>query len=95
MQAILLLHGAIGAADQLSRLKEELADSFSVLCLNFSGHGGSAFADEEFSIHLFASEVITFLDKKKIDSTHIFGYSMGGYVAMYLAKNHPQKIKKK
>ena len=94
MQAILLLHGAIGAAEQLSKLKEELADSFAVLCLNFSGHGGSGFADEEFSIPFFASEVITFLDKKKIESISIFGYSMGGYVAMYLAKHHPQKIKK-
>ncbi len=94
MKTILLLHGAIGAADQLSKLKEELADSFSVFCLNFSGHGGSAFADEEFSIRLFATEAVAFLDKNKIDNIHIFGYSMGGYVAMYLAKNHPLRIKK-
>jgi pimeloyl-ACP methyl ester carboxylesterase len=94
MQAILLLHGAIGAADQLSGLEEELTDSFAVHRLNFSGHGGSAVVDDGFSIPHFASDVIAFLDKKGIDSIHIFGYSMGGYVAMYLAKHHPQKIKK-
>ena len=94
MQAILLLHGAIGAVDQLSRLEEELAGSFSVHSVNFSGHGGSPFAAEAFSIKFFAEEVIAFLDKKEIESISIFGYSMGGYVAMYLAKHHPQKIKK-
>jgi pimeloyl-ACP methyl ester carboxylesterase len=94
MQSILLLHGAIGAADQLLQLQGELADSFSVHRLNFSGHGGSPYAAEPFSIKLFAAEVIAFLDKHQISSIHIFGYSMGGYVAMYLAKYHPERVNK-
>jgi pimeloyl-ACP methyl ester carboxylesterase len=94
MQPILLLHGAIGAADQLSGLEEKLADSFAVHSINFSGHGGFPLTAENFSIKLFASEVIAFLDKKGINSIGIFGYSMGGYVAMYLAKYHPERINK-
>jgi pimeloyl-ACP methyl ester carboxylesterase len=94
MQQILLLHGAIGAMDQLSVLENELAPSYIVHRLNFSGHGGSPFADEAFSIPLFAKEVVSFLDKKEIEAISIFGYSMGGYVAMYLAKYHPQRIHK-
>ncbi len=94
MQAILLLHGAIGAADQLSRLEEELTGSFAVHRLSFSGHGGSPLTAENFSMKLFATEVIEFLDKKGIASISIFGYSMGGYVAMYLAKYHPEIINK-
>lgn len=94
MQQLLLLHGAIGALDQLSDLEINLADSFVVHRLNFSGHGGFQATDQPFSIHLFAEEVLSFLDKKQIDAINIFGYSMGGYVAFYLAKHHPQKIKK-
>lgn len=94
MQQILLLHGAIGAMDQLSELENELADSFEVNRLNFSGHGDSPFSGEPFSIALFAEEVVSFLDKKKIETISIFGYSMGGYVAMYLAKHHPQRVHK-
>ena len=94
MEHILLLHGAIGSKDQLLPFEQKLAGSFKVHRFNFSGHGGSSFVGEEFSINLFASEVITFLNKKKIDSINILGYSMGGYVAIYLAKHHPQKIKK-
>jgi pimeloyl-ACP methyl ester carboxylesterase len=94
MEYILLLHGAIGSKDQLMDLETELADSFTVHNLNFSSHGGSPQIDEAFSINGFASEVIAFLNKKEIESINIFGYSMGGYVAMYLAKHHPQRIKK-
>ncbi len=94
MQTILLLHGAIGDADQLSRLENELSDSFAVLPFNFSGHGGSPYAAESFSMELFAAEIIAFLDNKGIPSINIFGYSMGGYVAMYLAKYHPERVNK-
>lgn len=94
MQHILLLHGAIGSKAQLCKLQEKLAGSFLVHSLNFSGHGGFGVSNEAFSIELFASEVIAFLDKKGIESIHIFGYSMGGYVAMYLAKHHRERIKR-
>jgi pimeloyl-ACP methyl ester carboxylesterase len=94
MQAILLLHGAIGASDQLLQQEEELKVSFSVYRLNFSGHGGSPFSANPFSIELFAADVIEFLDKEGIQTINIFGYSMGGYVAMYLAKYHPERVNK-
>lgn len=94
MEPVLLLHGAIGSKEQLTTLEQTLANSFVVHSFSFSGHGGSPPIDEGFSIGLFASEVITFLDKKGIDCINIFGYSMGGYVALYLAKHHPQRIKK-
>ena len=94
MQQLLLLHGAIGAMDQLSELEIYLADSFFVHRLNFSGHGGYPATHQPFSIRLFSQDVINFLDKKGIETINIFGYSMGGYVAMYLAKHHPQRIQK-
>lgn len=94
MEHILLLHGAIGSKDQLMPVEKNLADSFSVYSLNFSGHGDSPSIEDPFSIAGFASEIITLLNQQEIESINVFGYSMGGYVAMYLAKYHPQRIKK-
>lgn len=93
MKHILLLHGAIGAKDQLIPLSEKLKDRFTVHAINFSGHGGEAMPDK-FSIELFAKDVLNYLEKNKIEKINIFGYSMGGYVALYLAKHHPEKIGK-
>lgn len=94
MQNILLLHGAIGAKDQLQPLANALKDKYIVHTLNFSGHGGEPFVTEDFSIPLFADEVLKYLQQQKIESINIFGYSMGGYVAMYFAKYQPQMVNK-
>lgn len=94
MEQVLLLHGAIGSKEQLETLKQKLAGSFIVHSLNFSGHGTDTDTGTPFSIGLFASEVIAFLEKHSIKSIHIFGYSMGGYVAVYLAKHFPERTGK-
>ncbi|MDX1939355.1 MAG: alpha/beta fold hydrolase [Saprospiraceae bacterium] len=92
-ESLLLLHGALGSAAQLQLLKALLSKHFTVYTLDFSGHGGEPFKSD-FSIAAFADEVLTFLDVNIIEKTHIFGYSMGGYVALHLAKLYPDKIDK-
>lgn len=94
MQELLLLHGAIGSLDQFIDLDRSLEDSFIVHSINFNGHGGSSMNSKPFSIKLFADEVLLFLNKHEIETVHVFGYSMGGYVAMYLANHHPHRINK-
>jgi pimeloyl-ACP methyl ester carboxylesterase len=93
MNSLLLLHGAIGAKDQLLPLAEILKNNFDVHTISFSGHGGEPLPTS-FNIEKFADDVLTYLKQKNISKTTIFGYSMGGYVALYLAKHHPDKIEK-
>lgn len=93
MQHLLLLHGAIGAADQLQPIAAALKNKYIVHTLNFSGHGGEQDV-RDFLIESFADDVLNYLRKHGIEKTNIFGYSMGGYVALYLAKHHPEKINK-
>ncbi|QNA43113.1 alpha/beta fold hydrolase [Lacibacter sediminis] len=90
MKHLLLLHGAIGAKDQLQPLADLLKNDFVVHVFNFSGHGGKPFAEEPFSIQAFASELEEYVIMQKIQQASVFGYSMGGYVALYLAKQQPQ-----
>jgi len=92
MQHLLLLHGAIGSSTQLQPLRAALADEFHVHLFDFPGHGGKPAT--EFSIAAFASAVTEYLKQQQIKSVHIFGYSMGGYVAMYLAKQQPQSVQR-
>ncbi|MEO1051096.1 MAG: alpha/beta hydrolase [Bacteroidota bacterium] len=92
MENILLLHGALGAKSQLTPLEEALSNDFSVGSMDFSGHGGSALPDA-FDIRVFAQDVLNWMDDQELSATHIFGYSMGGYVGTYLARHHPERIK--
>ena len=92
-EKLLLLHGALGSKKQFNSLTRELTNSNNVYTLNFEGHGGKP-GDEDFSIELFTRNVIEFLDHNTIDNINIFGYSMGGYVALNTALNIPGKISK-
>lgn len=89
---MLLLHGAIGSSAQLIPLANKLSEKFKVHTLDFSGHGGREIPSEDFSIKLFANDVLEWMDKNSIQTTDIFGYSMGGYVALYLARHFPEKV---
>ncbi len=94
MQKLLFLHGALGSQAHFSAVKANLSNDFEMYSFNFKGHGGSEMPDGDFSIQNFAEEVIAFLNQNKIQKTNIFGYSMGGYVGLYLAKNFPERIDK-
>lgn len=83
---LLLLHGALGSADQLAPLAECLQDQFKVHCFTFSGHGGKGDLQQLFSIENFALELEQWLQANGLRAIPVFGYSMGGYVALYLAQ---------
>ena len=91
---LLLLHGALGAAYQFEKFRGELENVFDVYQFDFTGHGKEPAYEGKFSIELFRENVLSFITKKKIESVNIFGYSMGGFVALYLALQHPEKVAK-
>lgn len=90
--SLLLLHGALGSKEQFAPLERLLASDFEATAINFSGHGGNALPDDGFSIARFANDVLQWLDEHGQEKTDIFGYSMGGYVALFLARHHPSRV---
>ncbi|MBZ0201827.1 MAG: alpha/beta hydrolase [Ignavibacteria bacterium] len=91
---LLLLHGALGCKAQLDKLRDVLADEFTLHTLDFTGHGGSEIPTEPFSIEMFASDIKRWQDASGVDEVNIFGYSMGGYAAMWYAKQNPKRTRK-
>jgi pimeloyl-ACP methyl ester carboxylesterase len=90
-EKIILLHGALGSNAQFDGLALSLMSSFEVFAFNFDGHGGLVIK-EPFSIDLFVSNTIAFMDNLQIKTAHFFGYSMGGYVALKLAHDFPDRV---
>jgi pimeloyl-ACP methyl ester carboxylesterase len=94
MQTIVLLHGALGSSEDLSVLAQLLRTSgLAVHSFDFSGHGRADFS-QNFGIDQFANELDEFLNSNRLANTTVFGYSMGGYVALYLAAKKPGLIGK-
>ena len=95
MSKILLLHGAIGSSQQLEPLAKLLSKAHDVYLLDFSGHGTKPLpTTKQFSIELFANNVLDWMNDNNVDCINILGYSMGGYVALYLAQQYPEKVER-
>lgn len=93
MKTILLLHGALGAAKQLDPLSALLKNDFQVHCMEFEGHGQTP-SEKPFSIEGFVDNLKDYLDEKNLRNIIVFGYSMGGYVALKLAARNPEYFEK-
>lgn len=82
MQVIILLHGALGSSTELIPVSTALtAHNFRTHPFAFSGHGGKGF-EPLFGIPQFTSELNEFIAGNNLHSATVFGYSMGGYVAL-------------
>lgn len=84
MKNLIILHGALGAKIQLEELIPKLAPHFNVHTFDFDGHGTKSDTEGDFSIERFAQNLKNFMEQHEIQKPLVFGYSMGGYVALRL-----------
>lgn len=89
LPSIILLHGALGISRDLDVIATHLNEKgYKTYSFNFSGHGVGSAEPSEFRIDHFAKDLDTFLRGNEILNPVIFGYSMGGYVALYHKANY-------
>lgn len=91
---LLMLHGALATQRQFDSLISTLNSSREPYCITFEGHGEYGPIDRPYRIESFADNVIHYLDQKGIEKADLFGYSMGGYVALYLARQAPGRVRR-
>src|SRR4030095_1740563 len=92
MKRLLLLHGAIGSSDQFTSLVDSIGHEFEIHLPDLEGHGNAAMRDRAFRIEHFGENVMEYLEDHNIESIDVYGYSMGGHVALFLAANHPRYL---
>jgi pimeloyl-ACP methyl ester carboxylesterase len=92
---LLVLHGGLFDIDQqFGALLPRLAESRLVVAVDFQGHGRTNDIDRAFGSAAFAADVIGVLDLLGIDRVDVFGFSVGGAVAIELAVRHPERVRK-
>ena len=88
---LILLHGALGSMSQFKEIAKLLSDGYDVHAFNFEGHGGSELK-RAFRMTSFSDNLGDYMNENAIDRAHLFGYSMGGYVALTFALAKPERI---
>lgn len=87
---VVFLHGFLESSTMWDVLKLETLP-FQSIIINLPGHGSSSLTDDaEFpSIDFMADEVEKVIEKLNIQTYHVVGHSMGGYVALLLKEKDP------
>ncbi len=90
--SLILIHGALGAAPQMTPLADAVGERFQTHILELEGHGDTPSPHTHLSIDQFSEQLRRFVVSRSLAPARIFGYSMGGYVALRLASQHPDII---
>jgi pimeloyl-ACP methyl ester carboxylesterase len=92
---LVLLHGGIMTIElNFTSLIPTLAGRHTVIGVELQGHGRTADTGREITPAALASDVVGMLDQLGLDRAHVFGHSMGGAVALELAVNHPNRVRR-
>jgi pimeloyl-ACP methyl ester carboxylesterase len=93
-EPLLLLHGGLGSIDMFAPLLPALTKSRQVVAVDLHGHGRTTLGNRPINLidmgHDMAA-IVTKLGYKQLD---VFGYSMGGGVALRLAVQHPALVRR-
>lgn len=92
-QPIVLLHGAyMNIENNWAGIIPTLARDHQVIAVELQGHGRTADRDTPITYENMAADVAGLLDHLKIEKTELFGYSMGGGLAIRFAIDYPQRV---
>ncbi|HSJ95897.1 MAG TPA: alpha/beta fold hydrolase [Myxococcota bacterium] len=88
---IVILHGANGCGAEMEPLAAALRPFGEVRAPNLPGHGGRPLPPR-MSIEDAADDVLASLGRDGVERAFFVGYSLGGYLALYLARRFPERV---
>ncbi|HEY0446848.1 MAG TPA: alpha/beta hydrolase [Allosphingosinicella sp.] len=88
---LVILHGVSGSSGEMAPFVRALRGRFTLEVPNLLGHGGRPVPDG-YTLEEMAADLVRWLDAEAIGPAHFLGYSLGGYLALYLARHHPGRV---
>jgi pimeloyl-ACP methyl ester carboxylesterase len=91
---LVVLHGAYMAIGSFGELVPALAESRQVIAVELQGHGHTADIDRPITYEGMADDVAALIRDLGLSEVDVYGYSMGGGVALQLVIRHPELVRK-
>ena len=89
---IIFIHGFPFNKSMWDKQLKALKENYRVIAYDVRGHGNSDAGKGDFSIELFANDLLSFMDALKIDKAMLCGLSMGGYIALNAVEKYPDRF---
>lgn len=93
---LVLLHGGMVTIEtSFDKSRPEFNKTRQTIAIEMQAHGHTSdIKDRTFSMKQWADDVYSLLKQLRVDSADFFGWSMGGGVALQLASEHPEMVRK-
>jgi pimeloyl-ACP methyl ester carboxylesterase len=91
---LVLLHGGIGAGEQMAAVAHGLASGRRVVLVDLQGHGHTADVDRPLRPELMADDIAALIERLGAGPADVLGYSLGGAVALRTAIQHPERVRR-
>ncbi|MBH1933527.1 alpha/beta fold hydrolase [Streptomyces sp. AV19] len=91
---LVLLAGQANNHHWWDGIRDDFHTSRSTLTLDYRGTGASDAPEAPYSTRELARDVIAVLDTLGIDRADVYGTSMGGRVAQWVAADHPDRVRR-
>lgn len=93
--AIVFLHGYTGSSRDWASQIPLVSEKYKAIAVDNRGHGKSEApsSEEKYSIDIFSEDVRALLAALGISRCCLVGHSMGGFIALQLALDHPELVR--
>jgi pimeloyl-ACP methyl ester carboxylesterase len=91
---LLLVHGIGSKGEDYALIMPRLAEHHRLYVPDLLGFGRSDRPDIGYSIAAQAEMLRAYLDAKKIDKADVMAVSMGGWIALKFAAEHPERVRR-
>ncbi len=91
---LVLLHGGLGIIGMFAQLLPAIAETRQVIAVELEAHGRTAHLDRPLSFEQMADDIAALIQKLGLEHADLFGYSLGGGVALHTAIRHPELVRK-
>lgn len=93
-QPLVVLPGAFWTIEAMGELVPQLATTRRVIAVELQGHGHTADIDRPMSFESMADDIAALITSLGLEQADLFGYSLGGSVALQTAIRHPEVVRK-
>jgi pimeloyl-ACP methyl ester carboxylesterase len=93
-QPLVVLPGSFYTIEAMGELVPQLATTRQVIAVELQGQGHTADIDRSLSFELMADDIAALIASLGLEQADLFGYSLGGGVALQTAIRHPEVVRK-
>jgi pimeloyl-ACP methyl ester carboxylesterase len=93
-EPLLMLHGGLGSIDMFGPDLAQFAQTRQVIAVDLHGHGRTTLGDRPIRHADIGDDMAVLLTELGYEQVDAFGYSFGGGVALRLAIQHPDRVRR-